>query len=187
ADGAVRVAFTLAADEASMKLWPNSFDLRLVFTVGKSLGIEMEVRAGGSPFSFEEAFHTYLLVGDVRQISIDGLQNAEYLDKVDSQKRKIQPPELLRIGGETDRVYLHTHSTCVIRDPVLERTLSVEKESSGSTVVWNPWINKARAMPDFGDEEWPQMLCVETANVADGAVRLDGGQTHRMRAHIRCG
>jgi glucose-6-phosphate 1-epimerase len=186
ADGAVRVAFTLAGDDTTLGLWPNAFDLRLVFTLGQSLDLEMEVRGGGAPFTFEEAFHTYLLVGDVRQISVDGLQNAEYIDKVDSQKRKTQPSESIRITGETDRVFLNTRSSCVIRDPILGRTLTVEKENSSSTVVWNPWINKARAMPDFGDEEWPQMICVETANVGEGAVPLEGARTHRMRTHILC-
>jgi glucose-6-phosphate 1-epimerase len=157
----------------------------MIFSVGRSLGIEMEVRAGEAPFSFEEAFHTYLVVGDVRQVRVDGLQNTEYIDKVDAFKRKTQPSEPIRITGETDRVYLNTRSSCAIQDPVLERTLIVEKENSSSTVIWNPWINKARAMSDFGDEEWPGMICVETANVGEGAIRLEAGQTHRMRAQLR--
>ncbi|HVR85641.1 MAG TPA: D-hexose-6-phosphate mutarotase, partial [Planctomycetota bacterium] len=179
ADGAVHVSFILASDEDTLRLWPHSFGLRLIFTIGRSLKIEMEVRGEGPPFTFEEAFHTYLLVGDVRQVSVDGLQNNEYIDKMDSFKRKTQAPEAVQISAETDRVYLNTRSTCVVRDPVLERTLLVEKENSSSTVLWNPWIHKARSMPDFGDEEWPSMICVETANVGDGAVRLEAAQTHR--------
>jgi glucose-6-phosphate 1-epimerase len=185
ADGSVRVALTLVGGASTLSLWPNPFNLRMIFSVGRSLEIEMEVRAGSTPFSFEEAFHTYLAVGDVRQVQVDGLQNTEYIDKVDSFQRKTQPSEPIRITGETDRVFVNTRSSCSIQDPVLKRTLIVEKENSSSTVVWNPWINKARAMPDFGDEEWPGMICVETANVGDAAIRLEAGQTHRMRAQIR--
>jgi hypothetical protein len=29
------------------------------------------------------------------------------------------------------------------------------------------------------------MICVETANVGEGAIRLEAGQTHRMRAQLR--
>jgi len=185
ADGSVRVALTLAGDASTLSLWPNPFTLRLIFTVGRSLGIEMEVRAGDVPFSFEEAFHTYLLVGDVRRVRVDGLQNAEYIDKVDAFKRKTQPPEPVTITAETDRVYVNTRSSCAIQDPVLERTLIVEKENSSTTVVWNPWVNKARAMADFGDEEWPDMICVETANVGEGALQLGAGQAHRMKMGLR--
>jgi len=183
-DGTIRVALTLADDDATRVLWPQTFGLRLVFTIGRSLDLDLEVRGGDAPFSFEEAFHTYLAVGDVRQVRVEGLEGAEYLDKVDSLRRKTQPPEAIRITGETDRVYRNASGTCRVHDPVLERTLTIEKEQSTSTVVWNPWIDKARAMPDFGDDEWPFLICVETANVGDGALRLEAAGIHRMRMRL---
>lgn len=175
ADGAVEVVLALAADDA---------DLRMRFLIGKALGMELEVRARTAPLSFEEAFHTYFVVGDVRQVEVDGLQNTDYIDKTDSFKRKTQPAERIRITGETDRVFVNTRRTVHIVDPVLKRTISIAKEGSASTVVWNPWIAKAKAMPDFGDDEWPGMICVETANVGDQALRLEPGQAHKMRATV---
>jgi len=174
-DGAVRAAFQLESDEST---------IGLTFTVGRTLGMDLEVRAK-TPFTFEEALHTYFAVADVRHVSVEGLANTDYLDKVENFKRKTQSPEPIRIAGETDRVYLNTTSTCVVRDPGLGRTITVEKEGSGTTVVWNPWIAKAKAMPDFGDDEWPGMICVETANVGDGAVRLEAGRSHLMKVRIR--
>ena len=185
ADGVVRVVFTLAADDATKTLWPFDFNLRMVFSLGRALETELEVRAETTPLTFEEAFHTYLVVGDVRQAIVEGLENVEYIDKVDGFKRKTQPVESVRITGETDRVYLNTGSACRVVDPVLGRTLLLEKKHSATTVVWNPWIAKAKAMADFGDEEWPHMLCVEPANAGDAAVKLDAAQTHRMRTRIQ--
>jgi glucose-6-phosphate 1-epimerase len=40
-------------------------------------------------------------------------------------------------------------------------------------------------MEDFGDEQWPDMLCVETANVGKAGVTLGGGHTHTMGATVR--
>lgn len=34
------------------------------------------------------------------------------------------------------------------------RAIQVEKEGFPDAVVWNPWINKAAGMADFGDEEY---------------------------------
>ncbi len=184
-DGSVRVVLGLASDESSLRLWPQPFALRMAFTLGRSLELDLEVRGAGAPLTFEEAFHTYFAVGDVRQVRVEGLENVDYLDKVDSFRRKTQPAEPIRITGETDRVYLKTRSACVLRDPVLGRTITVEKENSAATVVWNPWVDKSRAMPDFGDEEWPQMICIETANVGEDAVRLGAGESHHLRARIR--
>ena len=56
--------------------------------------------------------------------------------------------------------------------------------NSRSTIVWNPWIKRAIEMPDFGDEEWPGMLCVETANARAQAVTLGPSAQHLMRAII---
>ena len=184
-DGRVRVVLGLASDPSTLSLWPHDFGLRMTFWIGRSLEMELEVtNRAKQPWTFEEALHTYLAVGGVREIGIDGLDDVEYLDKMDSFKRKRQPAGAIRITGETDRIYVETRGTCTVRDPVLGRTLAVEKENSGSTVVWNPWIAKARAMADFGDEEWPGMVCIETANVGAGAIRLDPGQSHRMGARI---
>jgi D-hexose-6-phosphate mutarotase len=66
----------------------------------------------------------------------------------------------------------------------MHRRIVVAKQGSNTTVIWNPWIDKARAMADFGDDEWPRMLCIETANAADNLVQLQPGQTHRMTASL---
>ncbi len=91
---------------------------------------------------------------------------------------------VLRITAETDRVYRSTAEVEVV-DPVLGRRIRLSKEGSAQTVVWNPWVDKARAMPDFGDDEWPQMLCVEAVNALDQAVELAPGQSHTVRQRIR--
>jgi D-hexose-6-phosphate mutarotase len=44
---------------------------------------------------------------------------------------------------------------------------------------------KAKAFSDFDDNEWMQMLCVETSNVSDFAVELAPGQQHRMQSIVR--
>ena len=62
--------------------------------------------------------------------------------------------------------------------------MDVAKENSFTTVVWNPWVEKAMGFSDFGDTEWMQMLCVETSNVADFAVELAPGQQHKMRSIV---
>jgi glucose-6-phosphate 1-epimerase len=66
----------------------------------------------------------------------------------------------------------------------MKRRITIAKRGSDSTIVWNPWVQKARAMPDFGDDEWPRMLCIETANVGDAAVTLRPEDRHTMTAEI---
>jgi len=90
----------------------------------------------------------------------------------------------IAIAGETDRVYNGTKATVTIEDPAWKRRVVVGKTGSSTTVVWNPWVAKAKAMPDFGDDEWTGMLCVETANAGDDAVTLAPGASHVMTATL---
>jgi len=41
-------------------------------------------------------------------------------------------------------------------------------------VIWNPWIDKARETPDFGDDEYPNMICVESGHVSSPVILLPG-------------
>jgi len=63
-----------------------------------------------------------------------------------------------------------------LNDDSLRRRIRVAKENSLTTVVWNPWVQKAKALTDFGDDEWKRMLCIECSNVAYFAVNLAPGK-----------
>jgi glucose-6-phosphate 1-epimerase len=63
---------------------------------------------------------------------------------------------------------------------VLRRTLRVRTSHAANTVVWNPWVERAAALPDFDDDGWRSMVCIEGANLLDGAVTLVPGQMHSM-------
>jgi glucose-6-phosphate 1-epimerase len=185
-DGTVRLTLRLEASAATRVFWPHDFVLRHRVGIGPALELTLELdNTAGAPVTVEVALHTYLAVADVRQVAIEGLAGATYLDKTDAMVRKREAPDPVRITGETDRVYLGTRATCLVDDPIAGRRLRIEKEGSATTVVWNPWIARARALSDLGADEWPRMLCIETANAHDDALRLSAGARHRLRAVIR--
>jgi glucose-6-phosphate 1-epimerase len=93
----------------------------------------------------------------------------------------IETAEAIRISSETDRLYLDTTQTVEINDRRHDRKIRVEKSGSASTVVWNPWMDKARNMPDFGDEEFKHMLCVESGNVAQNKITLAPGESASLK------
>jgi glucose-6-phosphate 1-epimerase len=168
-------------DGEAFRLKVEQLQLQYVVTMGAALEMSLEVtNESPSEARFEEALHTYLAVGDVHQVSVTGLKNVEYLDKTDGFKRKTQSADPLRLTKATDSVYLNTTATCDVTDPIWNRRIVVEKTGSASTVVWNPWSG----MADLGPDEWQGMICVETANVGEDAVRLPAGGTHRMTATI---
>jgi glucose-6-phosphate 1-epimerase len=177
-DGCVQLDLTLAPEGAG----------ELIFRVVIGSHLEMELVVGnpaGSQLNFEAALHTYFGVGDIQRVSITGLEGTAYIDKTDGFRRKQQPNEPIRIAKETDQVHLATTAACAIEDPAWNRRITVEKTGSRTTVVWNPWIDKTKTLTDMAPDDWQEMLCVETANAGENAVRLASGESHRMSATVR--
>jgi glucose-6-phosphate 1-epimerase len=180
----VTVSMFTESDETTKRWWPSEFRLDYRVTFGRELSLELVVsNTGTTSLRFEEALHTYHRVGNISEVRLRGLDGIQYLDKTDSNRRKLQQGEIA-ITSETDRVYLDTRDPIELDDPVLHRGTRVMKENSDTSVIWNPWIDKARELSDLRENEWTQMLCIETSNVSDFAVNLAPGQHHAMKARV---
>ncbi len=168
--------------------FPHNVHAELLIDFGSDLGIEFSVHNFGEhEFSFEEALHTYLTVGDITQLRITGLDGTTYLDKAPgAAPEPVTQAGDVTFSGETDRVYSSSADVTIV-DPVLGRSITITRSNSANLVVWNPWVAKSAAMPDFGDEEWPGMVCVEGANVLDHAIVLQPGDSHTMTYGLRVG
>ncbi len=178
--------FELSGDGRAEPNFPSAFSARYEIRLGRTLQLALTVvNRDEQPFSFEEALHAYYRVGDVRRVVVEGLDGCSYLDQADANglTTKVQSGNVTFLA-ETDRIYESSGSVRVI-DEALGRVLVIEKQNSASSVIWNPWADKAHRMADFGDDEWPSMVCVEGGNLRAGAVELVPGEQHTMRYSVR--
>ncbi len=181
----VSISMFTQSDESTRDWYPNDFRLSYRVIFGAELILElMMVNTGSAPLRFEEALHAYHNVGDVVRARVNGLDGVHYLDKTDSYRDKTQTGGVT-INAETDRVYLNTAHPVELSDQVLQRRINIRKDNSLTTVVWNPWSEKARTLSDLGDDQWKRMLCIETSNVGDFAIQLAPGEQHVMKATVR--
>jgi D-hexose-6-phosphate mutarotase len=179
-NGATFLRFGLVENDATRAQWPNPSTAELEVTVGASLKIDLVTKNTGSEsFVLGEALHTYFQISDVAKMTIRGLEGCDYLDKVGEPARRTQQGGIV-IESEVDRVYVDTAADCVIEDRGLNRAIRIAKQGSHSTVVWNPWTEKADKMGDFGDHGYRAMVCVESANAFDNLVTVKVGETHRL-------
>lgn len=174
----VTAELLLESDLQSLTLFPYTFAARLRVTVGRELSVAFEVENTDSQaFDYELALHSYLGVSDVREVEVDGLAGASYDDKVSGARGLLQEPGALRLVGETDRVY-DSAARVTVLDHARKRRIIVDKTSSSTTVVWNPWIEKTQRMADFEPGAWPNMLCVEAANAGARRIHLPPQARH---------
>ncbi|HXS67350.1 MAG TPA: D-hexose-6-phosphate mutarotase [Candidatus Polarisedimenticolia bacterium] len=183
-DGTVSVRFRLA-DYPEAGAYPP-FLAEYVVTVNDGLTLELIVtnKSADSKLEFEECLHTYFAVEDIAATRIVGLKGVSYLDKVANFAKKTEKEDAIRITSEVDRVYLNATGAIDIRDERLGRVIRIKKKNSASTVLWNPWIAKAQQMPDFGNEEYQNMICVESGNVSANKIVLNPGKSSTLQVEL---
>jgi glucose-6-phosphate 1-epimerase len=183
-DGSVGVQFHLPDCAEASAYPPFSADYRVTVNQALTLALNVKNESQEDEFELENCLHTYFEVGDVTAISVTGLKGVTYLDQVAGFAQKVETNEAIRFASEVDRMYLNTPDTVEIHDPRLGRKVLIEKRGSVSTVVWNPWIAKAHQMPDFGNDEYERMVCVESGNVGPNGLKLAPGQTATLTVKL---
>ncbi|MGP9539671.1 D-hexose-6-phosphate mutarotase [Brachybacterium sp. AOP43-C2-M15] len=173
------VLLTLRTPEDAAAL-TATLDLR----IGAELSVDLTVTAAATPLELEAALHTYLAVGDVREIAIHGLEGADCLDNTRGLTPDVLPAEPLRLTASTDRV-VDAAGEVTVQDEATGRRIVSAPRGTTRTVVWNPWDTLASGMADIPDEAWPQFVCIEPAVAKDGFVALEPGQSHRLGVTYR--
>jgi len=183
ADGSVTVRFRLADCNDAVGCAPCTVEYAVA--VSDCLRAELIVtNKSADEFEFENCLHTYFSVGDINAVSISGLKGVGYLDQLSGFARRTEADQAIRFSSEVDRIYLDTPHTVEIRDESLRRVIRVEKQGSASTVVWNPWLAKSKAMQDFGDDEYSRMVCVESGNVSANKITLPPGKSTHLKLKV---
>ncbi|KAI9207985.1 galactose mutarotase-like domain-containing protein [Polychytrium aggregatum] len=157
-------------------LWQHDF--RLVYTVrlaDRTLTTSLRAENPGSEsFLFTSLLHTYLRIANVDDVAVRGFENRQYLDKV-TPGTFTETRSEAKIAMEVDRVYQQVDGEVLVENTHIG-DVRIHKTNFPDVVLWNPWIEKAQAMADFGDEEYKNMVCVEVGSVSTPIV-LEAGQS----------
>lgn len=166
ANGEVKLVFSLRGSKLPVNYQMLSATMEII--VGKTLKMKLtSYNNSTKELKLTQALHSYFNVSDIANIKVTGLENTTYFNSLDGSEY-LQNSEIT-INEEVDRVYLNTDKTCTLVDSAKTYKLEIAKSGSLSTVVWNPWIAKAQRMVDFGDEEYHNMICIETTNAKSDA------------------
>ncbi|XP_034699925.1 putative glucose-6-phosphate 1-epimerase isoform X1 [Vitis riparia] len=162
------------------------FRLRVALGPGGDLMLTSRIRntsTEGKPLTFTFAYHTYFSVSDISEVRVEGLETLDYLDNLQNKERFTEQGDAITFESEVDKIYVSTPTKIAILDHEKKRTFVIRKDGLPDAVVWNPWDKKAKAMADFGDDEYKHMLCVEAAAV-EKPITLKPGEEWRGRQEL---
>lgn len=162
--------FALESSPETKALWPASFRLELVATIGgPNLDVELRVQnAGWETFAFQAALHTYFRVAEAADVRLEGLLQ-----------------EAVTAREPIDRIILAAPRATRLRDA--GRSFAIQQDGFTDTVVWNPGRDLTATMADMPPEGWRHMLCVEAAAIEPRVMmtpgaRWSGGQKISLAA-----
>ncbi|KAJ0965624.1 hypothetical protein J5N97_026762 [Dioscorea zingiberensis] len=172
----------------------SEFRLRVALGPGGDLMLTSRIRntnTDGKPFSFTFAYHTYFCVTDISEVRIEGLETLDYLDNLFGKERFTEQGDAITFESELTMGNGHSYvyswwirfispAKIAIIDHERKRTFVLQKDGLPDAVVWNPWDKKAKAMVDFGDDEYKHMLCVEAAAI-EKPITLKPGEEWKGR------
>ena len=180
ADGSTTVVLSTHDDELSRSIWPHRFSIQLTVSIAKELTMVLEVKnTDDKPFTFEEAFHTYLSIRDLERCKVMGLEGLHAIDRMKSDSVYVQSGDV-KVSGAFTRVYQEVGKHVTLADPVASRSIRMEQDRLRHVVVWNPGEHAAMNNPEVL-ETYKDFLCVEHANFLDAAINLNPGETHHSK------
>jgi glucose-6-phosphate 1-epimerase len=159
------------------------WNAELTVTAGLDLEVSLvSENLSEVPILISGALHTYLRVSDIGQVRVVGLDGCDYLDTVGGREMRKQKGDVAFLG-EVDRIY-ESSSGVLLVDDLSGRTLLIGKSGSPSTVVWNPWAEKAAALGDLPDDGYHSFCCIEAAIANDKAAIVMPGDSHVLMTRI---
>ena len=171
------IVLKLNAESLPEKFAGITLNYKLYIRLEKELSVDLECSNFGSKdVDFSAAMHTYFPVNDIKFLRINGLDGKKYFDALTGEE-KIQHGYII-IDREVDRIYQDGGAQIVILDN--GKIIRIDKRNSNSTVVWNPWSEKAKSFSDYEPDEYTDMVCVEVANAREDARIIPPGTVHRF-------
>lgn len=183
--GPVTVTLRLVPNAEIFALWPYHFqaEVDVVLTDVLLLALRIE-NVGSKTFSFQSALHSYLRTSDLSAVRLIGFEGCEFVDFLQQRRLYVEELSEVVIGGPIDRAYRDSPQSIQLWSQDDGYSYLITREGFSDTVVWNPWVEGAQKISDLGDDEYSQMICVESGNIL-APIILVPGELHTSAQILR--
>ena len=167
----------------TLELWPFNFELVLKITFSDTVKLELiSKNTGTETFTYRAALHSYLNISSTEKCLISGL-NTNRKNMLNGGEVEIGNGRL-QIDGPIDAIYEKSQNNIYVDDKGFNRQLEISNLENDSEVVWNPWIEGAKAFSDMPDDGYKTMLCVESAITREEGQSISAEKSHTLTTII---
>ena len=188
-DSSVSVTFSLTDCPVTLSIWPHKFKLEYTVTLSsEQLICNLRVKnMDTTAFHVHTLLHTYIKIPSIVGTQVTGFKDRSYVDKVRKSSVFVDTRGVACIDCEVDRV-MTGFAESMLPDTVIGMcadevgprcvtvTASAFLQDSNTEVIvtvphdvvfWNPWIDKAAALVDLGDDDYKNFVCIEPGTTTD--------------------
>lgn len=161
---ATSVNLSIAVNDLPESLWPANAEthpVNLTLTLILSANQLTMQLSCDTPLFQQAALHSYFRINNLEQTTVSGLSQ-HYFDKVSNTEHYNQDNKV-GFSAETDRIYHKTGSQLYLADD--KQQLTINQQGHDASVIWNPWQQKSRELPDMADHGFTKFVCVESASL----------------------
>ena len=178
-ENGVILSMTLEDSPHTREIWPHAFHLEAQFEITEDLKVSLiSSNTDQVPYEIGGALHTYLNIGNIRNIEISGL-GKEYLER-GLPKTSL---ENIIFNQEIDRIYTQADNEIILDDKEFKRQIKITNAGHNAVVLWNPDATLSQQMQDMADESYKKMVCLESC-IHDRSVLLQPGQKHTLSTRL---
>lgn len=162
---ACSVTLALQNHKVIKALWPYAFACTLTVALQEDrLELTLTVsNKGAESFSFQAALHTYLAIGSIDSVRLDGLDGCDFEDCTAAGGNAITPHTPLQPYAAIDRIYFNAPDRLQLHSA--QGQLDLQQSGFSDVVVWNPGGAAAACPPDLPKDGFRHFLCVEAARI----------------------
>lgn len=192
------VTFIIHSSPDTLNVWPHLFRATYTVTISEQgLSCSLKIyNTGDKDFKCHALLHTYFSLPSIQEVGFSGYYGHQYVDKT-RQNNTFEHTEdhPFVIGEEVDRVYISStdnpipditilHLPSNIPIMTVKKFAQIESQFSSfqshpcDCVLWNPWIDKSRALNDMDDDGYLSFVCVEPGVVSDYVTIPSGHSLH---------
>jgi len=176
----VELIWCLTSDSNSKKYFAYDFELELIQKISDTIELNLYVHnLDTQSFEVSEAFHTYFSIDTLNTLHVKELESKHFFNQLTC---KDETEDNILFDKEIDRIYQEKISSITIDNN--SKKISIEQENFHSVVVWNPWIEKSKSLIDMSNDEYKNMVCIESANVKERSVTIKRGEIHSVKLSI---
>ena len=143
-------------------MWPAACSLKQEIVFGQTFSQTLFMtNLSDEDVEYTGALHSYFCVSDPKNVTVDNLVQAEFVDKVSGNHQL--PQGLPNCEGEIDRIYYCNNAMKII-DKKWQRIIEVSSTGCQQWVLWNPGKELADKMSDIHTNGEQEFVCLEAAN-----------------------